>query len=84
MIILTYVATTTDTQIKKVVWTKKILEDYLDICITEIHTGSRLEAHFNKTRWKNVIDKFNEKTRKQYFYKQLKNKWDSLKKEWNI
>jgi hypothetical protein len=24
------------------------------------------------------------KTGKQYCYKQLKNKWDSLKKEWNI
>jgi hypothetical protein len=31
-----------------------------------------------------VIDKFNEKTGKQYCYKQLKNKYDSLKKEWNI
>jgi hypothetical protein len=34
--------------------------------------------------WKNVIDKFSEKIGKQYCYKQLKNKWDSLKKEWNI
>jgi hypothetical protein len=42
-------ATTTDTQIKKVVWTEKILEDYLNICITEIHTGNRLGTHFNKT-----------------------------------
>jgi hypothetical protein len=60
-----------------------MLEDYLDICITKIH-ANRPRTHFNKTGWKNVINKFNEKTRKQYCYKQLKNKWDSLKKEWNI
>jgi hypothetical protein len=75
------VAATIDTQIKKVVWTVKILEDYLDICITDIHVGNRLRTHFNKIGWKYVINKFNEKTGKQYFYKQLKNKCDSLKKE---
>jgi hypothetical protein len=72
---------TVDTQIKIVVWIEKMLEDYLDICITEIHAGNRLGTHFHKTRWKNVINKFNKKTGKQYCYKQLKNKCDSLKKE---
>jgi hypothetical protein len=61
-----------------------MLEDYLDICITKIHAGNRPRTHFNKTRWTNVINKFNEKTGKQYCYRQLKNKCDSLKKEWNI
>jgi hypothetical protein len=42
-------AATTDTQIKKVVWTEKMLEDYLDICITEIHVGNGPGTHFNKT-----------------------------------
>jgi hypothetical protein len=54
-------AATVDTQIKKIVWIEKVLEDYLNICITEIHAGNRLGTHFNKTRWKNVINKFNEK-----------------------
>jgi hypothetical protein len=40
---------TADTQIKKVVWTEKMLEDYVDICIIEIHVGNRPETHFNKT-----------------------------------
>jgi hypothetical protein len=35
------VAATTDTQIKKVVWTEKMLENYLDICIIEIHASNR-------------------------------------------
>jgi hypothetical protein len=55
---------TTDTQINKIFWTKKMLEDYLDICIDEIHAGNRSGTHFIRTGWKNVIDKFNEKTGK--------------------
>jgi hypothetical protein len=74
------VAATANTQINKVIWNEKMLEDYLDICIIEIHAGNRPGIHFYKTGWKNVIDKFNEKTGKQYYYKQLKNKYDSLKK----
>jgi hypothetical protein len=58
-------AATTDTQIKKVVWTEKMLEDYLDICIDEIHDDNRPGTHFNRTGWKNVIDKFSEKTGKK-------------------
>jgi hypothetical protein len=78
------IAATEDTQMKKVVWTEKMIENYLDICIIEIHAGNHLGTHFNKTGWKNVIDKLNAKTGKQYYYKQLKNMWDNLKKEWNI
>jgi hypothetical protein len=68
-----FATTTIDTQIKKVFWTEKMLEDYLDIYIIEIHANNRLGTHFNKTGWKNVINKFNKKIKKQYFYKQLKN-----------
>jgi hypothetical protein len=42
-------AATADTQIKKVVWIEKMLEDYLDICIIEIHVGNRPRTHFDKT-----------------------------------
>ena len=41
-------AATTDTQIKKVGWTEKMIEDYLDICIIEIHAGNRPRTHFNR------------------------------------
>jgi hypothetical protein len=42
-------AATTNTQIKKVVCTEKMLKDYLDICITEINAGNRPGTHFNRT-----------------------------------
>jgi hypothetical protein len=41
-----------------------MLEYYLEIYSTEIHAGNCPGTHFNRTEWKNVIDKFNEKTGK--------------------
>jgi hypothetical protein len=38
-----------------------MLEDYLDICIIEIHPSNHSGTYFNKTGWKNVTNKFNEK-----------------------
>ncbi|KAG2667377.1 hypothetical protein I3760_15G111300, partial [Carya illinoinensis] len=61
-----------------------MLEDYVDICVSEIYAGNRPGTHFNKVGWKNVVNKFSEKVGKEFNYKQLKNKWDSLKKDWNI
>ncbi|KAG6644919.1 hypothetical protein CIPAW_08G085800 [Carya illinoinensis] len=61
-----------------------MLEDYVDICVCEIYAGNRLGTHFNKIGWKNVVNKFSEKIGKEFCYKQLKNKWDSLKNDWNI
>jgi hypothetical protein len=43
------IAATTDTQMKKVVWTEKMIEDCLDIYITKIHVDNCLGTHFNKT-----------------------------------
>ncbi|KAG6677810.1 hypothetical protein I3842_14G045700 [Carya illinoinensis] len=61
-----------------------MLEDYVDICVSEIYAGNRPGTHFNKVGWKNVVNEFSEKVGKEFNYKQLKNKWDSLKKDWNI
>jgi hypothetical protein len=49
-------AVITNTQINKVVWTKKMLEDYLDICIDEIHAGNCPGTHFNRT-WMEKCDR---------------------------
>ncbi|KAG6717740.1 hypothetical protein I3842_04G115600 [Carya illinoinensis] len=68
----------------RIIWTDKMLENYLDVCISEVQAGNRPRTHFNKIGWRNVINKFSEKMGRQYSYKQLKNKWDNLKKDWNI
>ncbi|KAG7940705.1 hypothetical protein I3843_16G000800 [Carya illinoinensis] len=73
-----------DSQTTRLIWTDKMLEDYVDICVSGIYAGNRPWTHFNKVGWKNVVNKFSEKIGKEFNYKQLKNKWDSLKKDWNI
>ncbi|WJZ88008.1 hypothetical protein VitviT2T_007344, partial [Vitis vinifera] len=42
---------------------------------------NRPNNHFSKLGWKNVIKVFNNLIGRNYQYKQLKNKWSSLKKD---
>ncbi|KAI3454863.1 hypothetical protein Pfo_011526 [Paulownia fortunei] len=39
-------------------------------------------SHFNVNGWKNVVRRFNEMIGRNYVYKQLRNHWDSMKKDW--
>lgn len=63
---------------------EKNTEIFLTVCIEQVRAGNRPHAHFNKVGWANVINKFNEQTCLSYEYKQMKNKWDILKKEWQL
>ncbi|CAL9019607.1 unnamed protein product [Prunus brigantina] len=57
---------------------------FFKICVAETLGGNRPSSHFNKVGWKNVIKKFNDITKRNYDYRQLKNKWTGLKKEWQL
>ncbi|KAK0579340.1 hypothetical protein LWI29_024784 [Acer saccharum] len=54
------------------------------ICVDETLVGNRPNGHFNKVGWKSIINKFVAMNGRNYTYKQFKNKWDSLKKDWQI
>ncbi|OAY62946.1 L10-interacting MYB domain-containing protein, partial [Ananas comosus] len=47
----------------------------------KVNVGNRPNTHFNRTRWQNVVNKFREKTNRAYDKIQLKNKWDSPKRD---
>ncbi|KAH7665518.1 HSP20-like chaperone domain-containing protein [Dioscorea alata] len=68
----------------KVRWDDTNTEIFLKICVEEVQIGNRSHTHFTKEGWKNVISKFAARTGVSYNYKQLKNRWDSLKKEFGI
>ncbi|KAL3498679.1 hypothetical protein ACH5RR_041411 [Cinchona calisaya] len=68
----------------KATWDLTTYEDFVDICVKEVQDGNRPTTHFNRIGWKNVIEKFAKKTGKNYDYKQLKNKWDAMKKKWQL
>ncbi|KAH7689223.1 hypothetical protein IHE45_03G082600, partial [Dioscorea alata] len=65
-------------------WDDTNTEIFLKICVDEVQIGNRPHTHFTKEGWKNVISKFAARTGMSYNHKQLKNRWDSLKKEFGI
>ena len=71
-------------KIAKAVWNKNTINIYCDICIRAIHKNMRPGTHFNKEGWRYVIQNFQKESEKSYGKAQLKNKWDSLKKEWRL
>ncbi|XP_034586696.1 uncharacterized protein [Setaria viridis] len=63
-------------------WCDANVRLFIDICKGEIEAGNRPLGFFNRTGWKNVISKHEEKTGQKLTKKQLKNKWDNMKKEY--
>ncbi|KAK9028034.1 hypothetical protein V6N11_067849 [Hibiscus sabdariffa] len=54
------------------------------MCIKEILNGNRPGTHFKKQGWVKIVNNFENETGKPYTQKQLKNRWDLLKKEWKV
>ncbi|KAK0606226.1 hypothetical protein LWI29_035394 [Acer saccharum] len=47
-------------------------------------TGNQPNGHFNKEGWKNISTKLAQTINKNYSKKQMKNKWDNLKRKWQL
>ncbi|KAL3820189.1 hypothetical protein ACJIZ3_006094 [Penstemon smallii] len=67
----------------KATWDTKCSEIFIRLCVGEVTAGNRPGSHFNKTGWDNLVKKFGAATNRKYSKVQLKNKWDSLKKEFS-
>ncbi|KAL4642656.1 hypothetical protein ACB092_02G036200 [Castanea dentata] len=56
------------------------------LCFTKngdvLMEGNRLNTHFSKKGWANIIATFEKKTGKEYPRAKYKHKWDNLKKDW--
>ncbi|KAI9070907.1 hypothetical protein K1719_047128 [Acacia pycnantha] len=65
-------------------WNDSNTETFLKVCVEEVEAGNRPHTHFIKDGWTNIVDKFNNITRKNYDKKQLKNRWDALKHEFSM
>lgn len=65
-------------------WDNKSTEIFIRLCVQEMNAGNRPGTHFNKIGWDNLIKKFSAATNRKYTRIQLKNKWDSMKKEWGL
>ncbi|PPD83107.1 hypothetical protein GOBAR_DD19960 [Gossypium barbadense] len=63
-------------------WDKRLTEIFCDICIKEILKGNRPGTHFTRDGWLKIMTNFEKETGKGFSQRQLKNRWDALKKEW--
>ena len=68
----------------KAEWTDLYVDSFVKICVYEVLAGNRPNGHFNKEGWKNISIKFAQTINKNYSKKQMKNKWDNLKREWQL
>ncbi|KAK9033686.1 hypothetical protein V6N11_049872 [Hibiscus sabdariffa] len=68
----------------KAVWDRRLTVIFCDICIKEILNGNRPGTHFKKEGWIKIVKNFENETGKPYTLRQLKNRWDLLKKEWKL
>ncbi|KAI3673010.1 hypothetical protein L6452_39118 [Arctium lappa] len=68
----------------KVLWDHSTFMVFIDLCMNEVKNGNRPGSHFNKVGWGNIEKKIKERTGKCFDRKQLKNKWDTMKKDWKL
>ncbi|OMP12108.1 hypothetical protein COLO4_03464 [Corchorus olitorius] len=68
----------------KAVWDRRLTIIFCDLCIKEISNGNRLGTHFKREGWLRLVSKFEKDVGVFYSQKQLKNRWDLLKKEWKL
>ena len=50
--------------------TIQLFNTFIQMCIAETLNGNRPNHHFNKIGWKSLIKNFNEKSRRNYDYRQ--------------
>lgn len=62
-------------------WDKRLVHKFCDLCIREIEIGNRPGMRLTTIGWHNVLSNFAKETGRGYGLKQLKNKWDMLKRD---
>ncbi|XP_054801500.1 uncharacterized protein LOC129305518 [Prosopis cineraria] len=67
----------------KAVWNSTLTKIFIKECLEQVYKKQRKGTTFNKNGWQAIIEGFEAKTGKSYEQKQLKNKLDNMRKEWN-
>lgn len=68
----------------KASWTAAYHKIFVDLCLEETLKGNKAGTHFTKEGWRNIMDYFHAKTGVRYDKRQIKNHYDSTRKQWKI
>lgn len=66
----------------KAVWDHKSTEYFVQVCLDQVAKGERIGTSFTKKGWKDIVSQFNELSGRKYDKTKLKNRYDSLRKDW--
>ncbi|GKC17017.1 L10-interacting MYB domain-containing protein-like protein [Tanacetum coccineum] len=69
---------------RKTVWDTSTHITFVELCLEEVRNGNRPGSHFNKIGWANLENKLKARTGKVFCKQQLKNHWDTMKKDWKL
>ena len=68
----------------KATWDAVAHRVFFDACIEEVRANNRPMQCLNAVGYANLVTKFNARTKRSYDRKQMKNMWETLKKEYNV
>ena len=68
----------------KAIWDRTTTKLFIEACIEQVTKGERSERTLSKKGWRDAIDQFRAISGRNYDRVQLRNKWDSLRKEWVV
>ncbi|KAF8408718.1 hypothetical protein HHK36_004783 [Tetracentron sinense] len=63
-------------------WSNEVKKTYIDLCIEQVHLGNRPGSTLKPAAWKKVVKEFNLKTGLNYDQRQLKSRWDAMRKKY--